>query len=68
MATTFLKLINEHGKMIGSVNMYVQFYDENMKTEKDTVVITCSATDKEKEFYSGYEADSRRKLLKVVNE
>jgi hypothetical protein len=68
MANTLLGLIQEHGKMVGSVNVYVQFYDENMDIEKDTVAITCSATAKEKAIYSGYEADSRRRRLRVVNE
>lgn len=66
MATEFLKLVNEHGKLVGSVNMYVQFFNENMKTDRDGIMITCSPTDKESDYYSKYAAGKRRESLKAV--
>ena len=66
MANEFLNLIREHGKLVGSVNMYVCFYGEDMKLDKDNITITCSATDAESNYYAQYEADKRRKGLRAV--
>jgi len=68
MAENFLKIIKEHGKLVSSADMYVRFYDENMKLDKDTIMITCSPKDVETEAYSEYAAEKRREFMKVVNE
>ena len=68
MAESFLNIINDHGKLVCSADMYVRFYNEDMKLDKDTILVTCSAKSVEDEAYSQYAADKRREGLRVVNE
>jgi len=54
-------------KVIGSVNVYIQEYDENMKSIKfDGQYISISAGDLNKERYAEYAAKQRRERMKVV--
>jgi len=66
MANEFLNIIHDHGKLVGAVSMYVSFYGEDMKLDRDGIAITCSATIKEEEIYAQYAADKRRKGLRAV--
>lgn len=54
-------------KIIGSVTVYVQEYDDDMKPIKfDDKYIQFDATDLGKEQYGNYVADQRRKRMKAV--
>jgi hypothetical protein len=53
--------------IIGSVNVYIQEYDENMKARKDDAeYLVFEPGDVSKERYADYAADQRRKRMKVV--
>jgi hypothetical protein len=54
-------------KIIGSVSVYIQEYDDDMKPIKfDDKYIQYDATDLGKEEYGNYVAGQRRKRIKAV--
>lgn len=66
LIVAYLKLYFED-KVIGSVNVYVQEYDDDMKAIHDGaeyIVIEPAGTTKEK--YDEYVAEQRRKRMKAV--
>lgn len=68
MASTFLRVLEEKGSVIGSVNIYVQEYDDDMKPipfDCDDFV-TYEAADKNNEHYLNYAAELRRKKIRAV--
>ncbi len=70
IAQAFVDFVRQNELVIGSVNIYIQTYDENMKAEKnnnDTYTI-CEPSEKLKTEYTEDVASIRRGRLKVVNE
>jgi hypothetical protein len=68
MASTFLRVLEERGSVIGSVNIYVQEYDDDMKPipfDSDDFV-TFEVVDKKNGHYHNYAAELRRKKIRVV--
>lgn len=68
IATAFVDYVRSNNLVIGSVNMYIQTYDENMKAEKynrDDYVI-CEPTTRTKEEYIQDAAEIRRGRMKAV--
>lgn len=70
MAQAFIDFVRQNNLVIGSVNMYIQTYDENMKAEKydKSEYTICEPTDKGKREYIEDVALTRRSRLKAVNE
>ena len=70
IAAAFIDYVRQNNLVIGSVNMYIQTYDENMKAEKNSneEYTVCSPSDCAKNQYTEDVADIRRSRLRVVNE
>ena len=71
MAQAFIDFVRQNNLVIGSVNMYIQTYDENMKAEKyrrDDEYTLCKPTAIAKEEYIEDVALTRRSRLKAVGE
>ena len=70
MAQAFIDFVRQNNLVIGSVNMYIQTYDENMKAEKydKSEYTVCEPTAKAKKEYIEDVALTRRSRLKAVNE
>ncbi len=69
VARMFLDIVGERGFLIGSVNIYFQEYDENMKPvkfEDEHEFIEVSPTDAGLRQYADYSADLRRSRLKAI--
>lgn len=68
IAQAFVDFVRHNELVIGSVNMYIQTYDENMKSEKfDKREYTiCEPSDFSKREYVEDVAISRRKKMKAV--
>lgn len=68
VAQTFLKIIEDSDMLIGSVNIYIQEYDEEMKPvkfeKKDCLVV--KPTKLGLRDYSEYAAEKRRERMKAV--
>lgn len=65
----FAKFVRDNALVIGSVNIYVQTYDEQMKPKKnDGGYFICRGNERFKSEYTEDVADIRRSRLKVANE
>lgn len=70
IAEEFYKIMTEEFHLIGAVNIYIQSYDEDMKVERFdryAQYVTYKPHDQEKKNYRAYEAEQRRKKMKVVS-
>lgn len=70
IARELYKIMTEGFHLVGSVNVYIQSYDEDMKAEKFdryAQYVTYKPHTNEKKNYKAYEAEQRRKKMKVVN-
>jgi len=69
IAQAFVDFVRQNDLVIGSVNVYIQTYDENMKAEKNDneQYAICSPVEKLKKEYTEDVAYIRRGRLKVVN-
>jgi hypothetical protein len=67
IAETFVDFIYKNNLLIGSVNMYVQTYDDHVKAQKTEDYFVCSPGDKTKKDYTDYAADLRRRKFKAVS-
>lgn len=65
IAGMFTKIMDGRNSLIGSVNIYVQEYDENLKTIKDGECLEVKATAYGQTRYDEYAADIRRGKLKL---
>lgn len=68
IADAFVNFIRDNDIVIGSVNIYLQTYDENMKAEKfskDEILI-CEPTEETKRQYEQELVETRRSRIKVV--
>jgi hypothetical protein len=72
VAEAFVKYVRENKLVIGSVNIYVQTYDEQMNPEKfnrrDDYIVCKPVSEKVISEYSEDVAQIRRSRLKAVNE
>lgn len=70
MAQAFVDYVRSNDFVIGSVNMYIQTYDENMKSEKynKSEYTVCEPTAKAKEEYIEDVSITRRSRLRAVGE
>ena len=70
IARAFVNLVRDNDLVLGSVNIYMQTYDENMKAEKydKSEYTICEPTDKAKREYIEDVALIRRSRLRAVNE
>lgn len=67
IANMFVKLVNDRNLLIGSVNIYIQEFDQDMQPIKyDEQYIEIKPTEYGMNRYKEYEADLRRSNLKVV--
>lgn len=67
VANTFLEIMRDRQNVIGTVNIYVQEYGEDMKMIKqDQDWIEVSPTDAGLREYGDYSADLRRNRLKAI--
>lgn len=55
------------GMLIGSVNIYIQEYDENMNViRSDDTYLEVDPGNCSREVYAAYQADQRRRRMKAV--
>ena len=69
MCNLLLSIINEDKLLIGSVNVFIQLYDENGKAVDDfrsNDIITAVPGEDAKGEYADYSANMRRRIMKVV--
>ena len=69
IAATLLQIIEERDMVIGSVNVYIQEYGEDMKpipTQKDDNYLEVNPTVAGKRIYDNYVVESRRSKLKAI--
>lgn len=66
IASMFVRLIDDRSALIGTVNIYVQEFDEDLKTVKDEEYIEVKPTEYGMTRYNEYAADLRRSSLRVV--
>lgn len=69
IAENLVTIIRENDWLIGTVNIYVQTYDENMKTMDDQgEYVVCKPKEKAVLEYDEDAAEIRRGRLKAINE
>lgn len=71
IAEAFVNFVRKEELVIGSVNIYIQTYDEDMKAEKNNsrgYFTTCEPTERSKKEYIEDVALTRRSRLKAVGE
>jgi len=66
IADMFVRITNDRNALIGTVNIYVQEYDEKLKAVKDEEYIEVKPTEYGKSRYNEYSSELRRSKLKVV--
>ena len=66
IAKMFVQVVNDRNNIIGTVNIYVQEFDENLKQVKDEDYLEVKATEYGMNRYNEYAADLRRDNLRVV--
>ena len=66
IANMFVQLMNDRNALIGTVNIYVQEYDDKLKAVKDEEYLEVKPTEYGKERYDEYSSGLRRSKLKVV--
>ena len=70
IATALVQYIRDNNILIGSVNVYMQTYDEDMKAEKykrrENEYIICKPSNAIKKEYERELVDIRRSRMKVV--
>lgn len=66
VADMFVRVVRDRDTLIGTVNIYVQEYDENLQPIKDGDFIEVKPTNYGLSRYEEYSADLRRGKLKVV--
>lgn len=67
IAETFVNFIYENNLLIGSVNMYIQTYNEQAKAQNTGDYFVCTPGDTTKKDYADYAADLRRSKFKAVS-
>lgn len=70
IAQAFLDFVQQNDLVTGTVNMYIQTFDENMKVQKEDKenFTICGPSDLLKKEYANDIALIRRGRLKAVNE
>lgn len=70
IAIAFVQYIKQNNIVIGSVNIYMQTYDEDMKAEKykrrDNEYVVCGPTETTRREYENQVVEARRSRMKVV--
>ena len=66
IAKMFVRVVNERNNIIGTVNIYFQEFDDNLKQVKDEEYIEVRPTEYGLTRYNEYAAELRRDNLKVV--
>lgn len=69
IAAMLLQIIEERNLVIGSVNVYIQEYGDDMKPipcRQDDSYLEINPTDRGKRGYDDYVADMRRSKLKAI--
>lgn len=66
IANMFVRLTNERNALIGTVNIYVQEFDEELKPVRDDEYIEVKPTKYGMSRYEEYSTDLRRSKLRVV--
>lgn len=66
IANMFVRVVNERNNIVGTVNIYFQEHDENLKQVKDEDYIEVRPTEYGLNRYNEYAAELRRDNLKVV--
>lgn len=68
IADAFINFVRENDLVIGSVNMYIQTYDKDMKVEKfnRNDVVICEPTEETRKMYQEELVTTRRKRMKAV--
>jgi hypothetical protein len=66
LAAALLSFIKAQKLIIGSVSVYIQTYDEDMKGRNDGDTFICKPSDTVKKEYEEYLVRSRRKRMKAV--
>jgi hypothetical protein len=68
IAEVFVDFIRENDITIGSVNMYIQTYDESMKAEpfNRNEYLVCNPSEATKAQYDKEMVNARRKRMKAV--
>lgn len=66
IANTFTRIMNDRNALIGTVNIYVQEYNEDLKAVRDEEYLEVKPTEYGMNRYKEYSADLRRSKLKVV--
>jgi hypothetical protein len=66
LAAALLSFIKAQNLVIGSVSVYIQTYDDDMKGRNDGDSFVCKPSDSVKKEYDNYVVQSRRKRMKAV--
>ena len=65
IAQMFARVMNDRNTLIGTVNIYVQEYSEDLKAVRDEEYLEVKPTDYGKTRYDEYAANLRRGNLKL---
>lgn len=66
LAAALLSFIKAQNLVIGSVSVYIQTYDDEMKGRNDGDSFVCKPSESVKKEYDNYVVQSRRKRMKAV--
>lgn len=66
LAAALLSFIKTQNLVIGSVSVYIQTYDDDMKGRNDGDSFICKPSESVKKEYDNYIVQSRRKRMKAV--
>ena len=66
LAQALLSFIKAQNLIIGSVSVYIQTYDEDMKGRNDGETFICKPSETVKKEYEEYLVNNRRRRMKAV--
>lgn len=66
VADMFVRIMDDRKYLIGTVNIYVQEFDEELKTVRDEEYIEIRPTEYGQSRYDEYAADMRRSKIKAI--
>jgi len=66
IANMFARIMNDRNSLIGTVNIYVQEYGEDLKTVKGEEYLEGKPTEYGQSRYDEYSSEVRRSKLKAV--
>ena len=66
IAKIFVQFMRENDVIIGTVNMYIQTYDDEMKLQNTNDFFVCKPCDATKHDYEDDVVNERRRKIKVV--